>query len=393
MALFDPEGIERFRREAAGTSLVAFPRVTLSPQWFAPGPRPATDVLFKALDNRQGCILLVEAALRYTGADRDVAGAFDNDESRGWRPLAVIAAVRAEEVLRFTDELLGLTGRPPRVPRSTPVRSREIVVGRTEAGGRAAPADDSPLHRFGVDLVEEAHAGRLAPPLYRDRETAALVRVLSKAGKNAACLIGEPGVGKTAVVEGLAVAIAEERVPAALRGARILDVNLSFLTAGASMRGDFEERVKDLVELARHDRRIVLFLDELHTVRAAGGDASQMLKADLGRGRISCIGATTSAEWRQIEADAALARRFQVIRVEELSPAQAVEAMRGRRVELERHHGVVVPDELIARAVDLAVRYLPDRRLPDKALDLLDEACACAAIAAREEVDHDDRDA
>lgn len=389
MPLSDRNGIERFQREVANTSLVTYQRVALSARWFGPGPQPATDILFKALDNGQGCILLVDAVLRYRGAETEVAEAFRNEESRGWRPLAVIATVRAGEVLRFADEILGLTGRAPRVPRGAPPRPRELVVPREDADRRTGEADEKPGARFGVDLVEEARAGRLARPLFRDRETAALARVLSKAGKNAACLIGEPGVGKTAVVEGLAIAVAEDRVPAPLQGAHILDVNLSFLAAGASMRGEFEGRVKELVDLARRDRKTVLFLDEVHTVRASGSDASQMLKADLGRGRISCIGATTTAEWRQIEADAALARRFQVIRVEELAPAQAVEVLRSRKAELERHHGVVLPDELIADAVDMAVRYLPDRRLPDKALDLLDEACACAAIAGKRGAVHE----
>lgn len=393
MPLSDRDAIERFQRDVANTSLVTYQRVALSPRWFGPGPQPGTDILFKALDSGQGCILLVDAALRYTGTDTEVAGAFHNQERRGWRPLAAIATMKADEVLRFADEILGLGGHAPCVPKAAPARPREVVVQLKNTAERTGEADDKLGARFGADLVEEARAGRLAGPLFRDRETAALVRVLSKAGKNAACLIGEPGVGKTAVVEGLAIAVAEDRVPPALQGARILDVNLSFLAAGASMRGEFEGRVKELVDLARRDRKTVLFLDELHTVRASGSDASQMLKADLGRGRISCIGATTTAEWRQIEADAALARRFQVIRVEELAPAQAVEVLRGRKAQLERHHGVVVPDDLIAVAVDMAVRYLPDRRLPDKALDLLDEASACAAVAGEEGAAHEHLDA
>ena len=382
MPLCNRDGIDRFEHDVAETSLVAFQRVTLSPRWFGPGPSPAADVMFKALDNGEGCILLVEAGLRYTGADAPVAAAFENGSSRGWRPLAVIRSIRADVVLRFADDVLGLSGQPPQVPRPPAAQRREIVVPREEISGQLDGDDDKDESRFGVDLVAEASGGRLDRPLFRDRETAALVRILSKAGKNAACLTGEPGTGKTAVVEGLAFAVAEGRVPPSLEGARILDVNLSFLGAGASMRGEFEARVKDLVELARRDRKTVLFLDELHTLRSVGSDASQMLKADLGRGRISCIGATTTVEWRQIEADGALARRFQVVRVEELSSLEAAEVLRVRKPELERHHGVVLPDELIEPVVEFSVRYLPDRRLPDKALDLLDEACACAAVAS-----------
>ena len=381
MPLCDRNGIDRFQRHVTETSLVAFQRVILSPRWFGPGLQPATDVLFKALDNGMGCIFLVEAGLHYTGDDAQVAEAFQNEESHGWRPLAMIRSVRAGKVLCFADDVLGLSGRPPMVLRPPALRPRESVVSREDAAGQFEGADDKTESRFGVDLVSEARAGRLDQPLFRDRETAALVRVLSKAGKNGACLIGEPGTGKTAVVEGLAIAVAEGRVPPSLEGARILNVNLSFLGAGASMRGEFEARIKELVELARQDRNTVLFLDELHTIRAAGSDSSQMLKADLGRGRISCIGATTTAEWRQIEADGALARRFQVVRVEELSLAQATEVLSHRKVKLEQHHGVRIPGELIYEVVDLSVRYLPDRRLPDKAIDLLDEACACAAFA------------
>lgn len=164
-----------------------------------------------------------------------------------------------------------------------------------------------------------------------------------------------------------------------MEGARILDVNLSFLGAGASL-GKFEARVKELVELARRGRKTGLFLDELHAVRSTGSDAAQMLNADLGRGRISCVDATTTAEWRQIEVDAALSRRFQVVRVEELTPAQTAEVLRGSKAELEWRHGVVLPDGLFDRVAHLTLCYLPDRHLPDKALDLLDEVCACAAI-------------
>ena len=384
MPLCSRDGIDRFERDVAETSLVAFQRVTLSPRWFGPGPSPAADVMFKALDNGEGCILLVEAGLRYTGADAAVAEAFENGSSRGWRPLAVIRSIRANAVLRFADDVLGLSGQPPQVPRPPAAQRREIIVPREEISGQLDGDDDKGESRFGVDLVAEASGGRLDRPLFRDRETAALVRILSKAGKNAACLTGEPGTGKTAVVEGLAIAVAEGRVPPSLEGARILDVNLSFLGAGASMRGEFEARVKDLVELARRDRKTVLFLDELHTLRSVGSNASQMLKADLGRGRISCIGATTTVEWRQIEADGALARRFQMVRVEELSSLQAAKVLRVRKPELECHHGVVLPDELIEPVVKFSVRHLPDRRLPDKALDLLDEAGACAAVAGIE---------
>lgn len=370
----------RFDEEMSRRNTISYRRVDLPGEWFGPGPDPETDVLFRPLGGGDRCAFLVAADIRYTGADPDLVEAFDNPDVRGWRPLAVVKSLNGAQVLSFADAVLGLTGAPPHVPRVAPTRPRELVVDTEDLSEDAESKD--PAERFGADLVEEARAGRLEKPLYREPETEALIRILSKAGKNAACLVGEPGTGKTAVVEGLACAVAENRVPPALQGVRIRDVNLTFLGAGASMRGEFEARVKELVELARQDRKTILFLDEFHTIRAPSNDASQMLKSDLGRGRIACIGATTTAEYRQIEADGALARRFQVVRVEELGRTEATEILRERKTAVERHHGVEVPDELIEQIIELAQRFVPDRRLPDKALDLLDEACACAAISS-----------
>jgi ATP-dependent Clp protease ATP-binding subunit ClpC len=193
-------------------------------------------------------------------------------------------------------------------------------------------------------------------------------------------LVGPPGVGKTAVVEGLAVRVAHEAIPDSLIRARILDVNLSFLAAGATYRNEFEGRLKDLLDLARHDRNVILFLDEIHVICACGSDGSQLIKSDLGRGRIRCIGATTNSEFRALEADAALARRFQAIPVQEPTPRQSLEILRAARARFEEYHGVSILDEQLKAVVDLACRFVPERHLPDKALDLLDEACACARI-------------
>lgn len=209
-----------------------------------------------------------------------------------------------------------------------------------------------------------------------------MIRVLSKEGKNAVCLVGEPGVGKTRVVEHLALLVAKGEVPNALRGVRILDVNLSMLAAGAIHQNEFEGRMKQILDLARRDAKVILFLDELHTLRAPGSDASQMVKSDLGRGRIRCIGATTPREFRLIENDAALARRFQVVPVGELSRGQTVHILEQVVPRLEAHHHVEIPAELLPVVVDLSIRYVPSRHLPDKALDLLDEACACAGLGA-----------
>ncbi len=382
MPLSEAQSIERFRRDVAATSFVAFRGVILPPRHFAVEGGTGADLLIKRRSEDAAYFLLVDASVRYLGQDRVYRRLFAAAPQRGWRTMAAIRSNDAELVLREVDAVLGLDGQAPRLLAPTAHARRELVV-RTEdlASDSGAPAKE-PGDRFGTDLVEQARQRRLSVPLFRDNETNALVRILSKAGKNAAVLVGLPGVGKTSVVEGLAVQIASGNVPQTLVHARILDVNLSFLAAGASYKNEFEGRMKELLDLARRDREVILFLDELHTIRAPNSDASQMVKSDLGRGRIRCIGATTNAEFRVLQADAALARRFQVVPVQELTPAQSVAILRATRVRLETHHGVSIPEELFQQIVNLTSRHVPDRHLPDKALDLLDEACACAKLAA-----------
>ena len=234
--------------------------------------------------------------------------------------------------------------------------------------------------RFGTDLVEEARHGRLAPARFRQSETAALMRI-SKREKNAACVVGEAGVGKTAIVENLAIEIAAANVPPALIDTRIVDVNLSFMAAGAVHANEFEGRLARILDIARADRRMILFFDEIHTIRLTGSNVAQLVKSDLGRGRIRCVGATTPEEFRDIEDDSALARRFQKIRVDELTREESIAVLENAKARLEAHHRVTIPHEMIVRCVDLSIRFAPDRRLPDKALDLLDEACAAAQIS------------
>jgi ATP-dependent Clp protease ATP-binding subunit ClpA len=337
-------------------------------------------VLLKRRGDATSYLLCVEDAVRYSGQDPAYRRVFNSEAHRGWRVVAIIHAPDEAAVLLETDAILGLDGHPPRFPRSDAEAPREIVVMRPELAPDKPRLPEGMEGRLGANLVEEARAGRIGSALFRDKEIGALIRILSKQGKNAACLVGEPGVGKTAVVEGLAHLIARKDVPDTLVKARILDVNLSFLAAGATYKNQFEGRMKELLDLARRDRDVILFLDELHTIRASGSDASQMVKQDLGRGRIHCIGATTNAEYRGIEADAALARRFQVVPIQELTPLQTVAILRANRARLEQHHGVAIPDDLMHHVVALACRYVADRRLPDKAMDLLDEACACARL-------------
>jgi ATP-dependent Clp protease ATP-binding subunit ClpC len=247
----------------------------------------------------------------------------------------------------------------------------------------ASPAVPPVLLRYGRDLTAEAEAGRLPPVVGRHDEMLQLARVLHRRIKNSPVLIGEAGVGKTAVVEGLARRIAEGAV---LPGRRIVALNLASVVAGTTYRGQFEERLEEILAALRARPELILFLDELHTIVGAGDadgrlDAASILKPALSRGEIACIGATTLDEYRRhIETDPALERRFQPIVVHEPSPAETLAILEGLRLELERHHGVRIEAGALEAAVELTVRHLASRRLPDKAVDALDEACALARV-------------
>ncbi len=236
------------------------------------------------------------------------------------------------------------------------------------------------LSKFGNDLCRGAKDGRIDPIIGRDRETERLIQILSRRTKNNPCLIGEPGVGKTAVVEGLARKIVEGGVPENLSDKIIVTLDISSMVAGAKYRGEFEERMKSVMDEVAKNERIILFVDEIHTIIGAGGaegavDAANIIKPALARGQMQLIGATTAEEYRKyIEKDAALERRFQSVMVGEPTPEEAVEILRGLREKYEEHHGLKISDGAIEAAVRLSVRYIGDRFLPDKAIDLIDEA-------------------
>jgi ATP-dependent Clp protease ATP-binding subunit ClpC len=244
--------------------------------------------------------------------------------------------------------------------------------------GRRTPT----LDRHGHDLTADARAGRLDPVVGRDAEIAQVVEVLARRAKNNPVLLGEPGVGKTAIVEGLASRIVEGRVPEVLRGVRVVSVDLAGMVAGTKYRGEFEQRLTAVLREAAHPD-VALFVDELHLIVGAGAghdapmDAASMLKPALARGELRLIGATTTAEYRRhVEPDAALARRLATITVEEPTPEQALAVLDGSVARYEAHHRVVVPPATRRAAVDLTVRHVHDRRLPDKALDVLDRAAS-----------------
>ena len=244
------------------------------------------------------------------------------------------------------------------------------------------------LERFGRDLTEQARLGKLDPVIGRERETERLLQVLTRRTKNNPCLIGEAGVGKTAIVEGLAQQIAEGRVPGLLEEKRVIALDMTAMVAGTKYRGDFEERIRGVLEEVVAAGDVILFIDEIHTIMGIGAaegavDAANIMKPRLARGDLQVIGATTIAEYRKtIEKDAALARRFQSVLVEEPSEANTIAILQGLRTHYEKHHGLVISQDAIEAAVKLSVRYFPTRFLPDKAIDLLDEAAARLHIAA-----------
>ena len=256
--------------------------------------------------------------------------------------------------------------------------------------GRRMPGRGRPstLDQYSRDLTDLAREGMLDPVIGREEEIRRLIQILSRRSKNNPCLIGEPGVGKTAVVEGLAQRIVEGKVPATVRGKRLLTLDLSGMVAGSKYRGEFEERIKRVIREVIEDGNVILFMDELHTLIGAGGaegaiDASNILKPSLARGELQMIGATTIAEYRKyIEKDAALERRFQPVNVEEPTEEEAIRILEGIKAKYEEHHRVTITPEAVDAAVRLSNRYINDRNLPDKAIDLIDEAAASARLRA-----------
>jgi ATP-dependent Clp protease ATP-binding subunit ClpC len=270
-----------------------------------------------------------------------------------------------------------------------------------ESGGKS-PIDDlarrfrggtPTLAQYSRDLTQLARDGKLDPVIGRDVEVERVVSILARRSKNNPVLVGEPGVGKTAIVEGLAQRIIAGSVPAALLNKRVLALSLGPLVAGTKYRGEFESRVKRILdEVRRSSRDVILFIDELHTLVGAGAaegslDLSSMIKPELARGDLQCIGATTFDEYRKyIESDAALERRFQPVMVEEPSIEQTIAILLGLRARYASHHNVVITPEAVSAAANLAARYIADRFLPDKAIDLMDEAAAFVALSNRGEV-------
>ena len=262
-------------------------------------------------------------------------------------------------------------------------------IGYGEKGSHSSKKSDTKtLSQYGRDLTESAHKGEIDPVIGRDNEINRIIQILSRRTKNNPVLIGEPGVGKTAVAEGLALKIAEGEVPEHLKSKRVFSLDLTSMIAGTKYRGDFEDRIKNAIDEVKKSDDIILFIDELHTIIGAGSaegsaDAANILKPSLARGDFQVIGATTLEEYRKyIEKDAALERRFQPVTVGEPSKDEAVQILKGLKDRYEAHHKVKISDEAIESAVELSSRYIADRYLPDKAIDLIDEAASKVRLSS-----------
>ncbi len=284
--------------------------------------------------------------------------------------IRILATLNAD-LDAIQDDILHVVGVDPK-------EYEDVMDGGRVPGGM--------LEQFATDLTAKAADGQLDPVIGREEEIQRLMQVLCRRTKNNPCMIGEPGVGKTAIIEGLAARIAEGIVPDSMKEKRILTLDLSGMVAGSKYRGEFEERMKKLLREVKADRNVILFLDEIHTMIGAGGaegalDAANILKPSMARGDIQLIGATTITEYRKhIEKDAALERRFQPIMVEEPSIALCTEILAGLKDKYETHHNVVIEDAALEAAIGLSERYIHDRHLPDKAIDVLDEACSKVSL-------------
>ncbi len=304
--------------------------------------------------------------LNYIGTEHILAGIVHDGDGVAARILATLG-VRLGEFYR--ELLASMTG--------------DAAIASTAGRKNGKQSTKTPtLDQFGSDLTKQAKEGKFDPVIGRDSEIARVLQILSRRSKNNPCLIGEPGVGKTAVAEGLAQKIANGDVPEILKDKRVVSVDLSSMVAGAKYRGEFEERLKKAVDEVIAAGNVILFIDEIHTIVGAGSaegaiDASNILKPSLARGEIQLIGATTVNEYRKyIEKDAALERRFQPVMIGEPTVEETVKILFGIRDKYEAHHGVKISDEALSAAAKLSQRYITDRFLPDKAIDLIDEAAS-----------------
>ncbi len=341
----------------------------LTPEDFTPRAKKAMEMaMAEAASMQHG----------YVGTEHILLAVLRDDTSVAVRLLTALGA-RPDELF---DDIARAIGASP--AQTTAEGSRSGAPRGKGASGGKTPT----LDQFGRDLTQMAREGKLDPVIGRSQEIERVIQILSRRTKNNPCLIGEPGVGKTAIAEGLAQKITADEVPELLRGKRVVTLDLTGMVAGTKYRGDFEERIKNAVDEVVRAGDIILFIDEVHTLIGAGAaegavDAANILKPSLARGELQIIGATTLEEYRKhIEKDAALERRFQPVTVGEPSQEEAVLILRGLRDRYEAHHKVKITDEALESAVTLSSRYISDRYLPDKAIDLIDEAASRVRLRA-----------
>ena len=341
----------------------------------------------------QAALQKVEALPRVTGSGRDPEKIYiSNDLDRALNAAEQQAKQMKDEYISVEHVFLGILQRPGKAAseifKTFGITTEKFMKQLSTVRGNQRVTSDNPedtynaLKKYGQDLVEMAKAHKLDPVIGRDTEIRNVIRILSRKRKNNPVLIGEAGVGKTAIAEGLAQRIESGDVPENLKDHTVFSLDMGALVAGAKYRGEFEERIKKVIQEVTDSRDVLLFIDELHTIIGAGGaegamDASNILKPSLSRGEIQLIGATTIEEYRKyIEKDPALERRFQPVMVEEPSEEETLEILKGIRPYYEEHHGVRISDEALDAAVKLSRRYVNDRFLPDKAIDLMDEAAS-----------------
>lgn len=344
-------------------------RSNLSPEDFTPRAKRAMEMaISEAAAMQHG----------YVGTEHILIAVLRDDSSVAVR-LLVSLGVRPDELFSDIANAIGVN----------PAQTASENMRGGKASGNARSGGKTPtLDQFGRDLTQMARDGKMDPVIGRATEIERVIQILSRRTKNNPCLIGEPGVGKTAIAEGLAQKIAADEVPELLRNKRVVTLDLTGMVAGTKYRGDFEERIKNAIDEVIKAGDVILFIDEIHTLIGAGAaegavDAANILKPSLARGELQVIGATTLDEYRKhIEKDAALERRFQPVTVGEPTPEEAVQILHGLRDKYEAHHKVKITDEAISAAVRLSVRYISDRFLPDKAIDLVDEAASRVRLRA-----------
>ena len=359
-AVLNKKGVTTEKIEELMSSQIGFGTPTkLSPDYFTPRAKRVVENAMSSANN---------LGKKYVGTEHLLIGVLSDGDNYAIRFLNTLGV----DVAAVTSEALSASGIDP----------KDLADNSTAGNPKNKGTKTGNLEKFGIDLTNEAKKGKLDPVIGRENEIERVIQILCRRTKNNPCLIGEPGVGKTAVIEGLAQKIASGDVPDILENKRLFTLNLTGMVAGTKYRGDFEERIKSVIDEVINSKDVILFIDEVHTIIGAGSaegstDAANILKPSLARGEFQLIGATTINEYRKnIEKDSALERRFQPVNVGEPTEEDAEKILIGLRDKYEAHHKVKITDEAIKSAVKLSSRYITDRFLPDKAIDLIDEAAS-----------------